>query len=240
MHHKGLIEFGQNRIFYILFFICAALAVVSSLMSHDAEPSLWRWIHYLSKPTATLFLLVAVLTASSLISKSYGICVALGLTFATAGDFFLMLPGDYFLAGLICFFITHCAYIIALCRDARFGENKVVFIFFIVLAISIIAGLWSALPHTLRIPIIIYATAIGIMTAQALSRALSKPYSSPIHYVVWLAAIGGLFFMISDTILAFNRFRIEIPFSGFWILTTYYIAQFLFSRSTEYLKYDQR
>ncbi|WP_234430378.1 lysoplasmalogenase family protein, partial [Brucella melitensis] len=56
---------------------------------------------------------------------------------------------------------------------------------------------------------------------------------TPRHYAAWLAAAGGFFFMVSDTFLAYGRFSLHIPLNAFWVLGTYYAAQFLFARSTE-------
>ncbi|AIJ66201.1 yhhN-like family protein [Brucella suis] len=39
--------------------------------------------------------------------------------------------------------------------------------------------------------------------------------------------------MVSDTLLAYGRFSLHIPLNAFWVLGTYYAAQFLFARSTE-------
>lgn len=239
MRRKGLISFGRQGVFYRLFFVCAACAVLSSVVSQHGDSSFWRSVHYLTKPTATLLLLCAILNAPRLISKAYGFAIATGLAFAAAGDFFLMLPGDYFLAGLICFFITHCIYIYALCRKAHFTQHKRVLIVFAALSIAIIAGLWTGIPGALKIPVVIYAGAIGLMGAQAFSRALSTASETIAHYSAWLAATGGLFFMLSDTLLAFNRFHTPIPLSGLWVLGTYYVAQFLFARSTENFAYER-
>ncbi|PQA73501.1 lysoplasmalogenase [Brucella oryzae] len=237
MRRRGLLEFGRNRTLYGLFLFCAVCAIAGSLMSYSGEDSAWRWLHYLTKPTATLLLLAAVLCAGHPKSKSYGFAVAFGLAFAALGDFFLMLPGDYFMAGLICFLITHCAYIYALCRHARFAAHKGIFILFAIAALAIIAGLWSSLPTSLKIPVIIYAAALGVMAAQAMSRAIGITPETPQRYAAWLAAAGGLFFMASDTLLAYGRFSLDIPLNGLWVLATYYTAQFLFARSTEDFAY---
>ena len=44
-------------------------------------------------------------------------------------------------------------------------------------------------------------------------------------------AIGAVFFMLSDSLLAINRFA--MPFAGaqFWVLTTYYVAQLLIAHN---------
>ncbi|GAA2823408.1 putative membrane protein YhhN [Aminobacter aminovorans] len=220
---------SRNKALYWLFTICAVLAILGSLIAPD-NSSPWRWLHYLTKPTATLLLLVAVLRGMG--SRAYGLPIAIGLGFAAAGDFFLMLPGDYFLAGLVCFLLTHCAYIWALTRDSSFGGNLAIFALFAILAAAVFAGLWSHLPSPMRVPVAIYALVLAAMAAQALSRDRQLA-GTPGQRAARLAALGGLFFMVSDTVLAYGRFRWNIPYNAIWVLGTYYAAQYLFARSTE-------
>ena len=219
----------NNAALYRLFAICAVLAIVGSLIAPD-DTSPWRWLHYLTKPTATLLLLLAVLRGMG--SRAYGVAIALGLAFAAAGDFFLMLPGDYFIAGLVCFLLAHCAYIWALTRDSRFGGHVAIFALFAVLAAVVFAGLWSHLPAPMRVPVTVYALVLATMAAQALSRD-RQLVGAPGQRAARLAALGGLFFMVSDTVLAYGRFRWNIPYNAIWVLGTYYAAQYLFARSTE-------
>ncbi|MGH6806887.1 MAG: lysoplasmalogenase [Ensifer adhaerens] len=222
----------NNAWLYALFVVCAVLAIVGSLLA-GGHQSGWRWLHYLTKPTATLFLLVAVLRNIGPSSRAYATAIVIGLAFAAAGDFFLMLPGDYFLAGLVCFLLTHCAYIWALTRDSRFAADKRIFALFAVIGFIVIAGLWSSLPSAMRIPVVIYALALAAMAAQAISRDRQLVVGTPEKSAARSAALGGLFFMVSDTLLAYGRFRWDIPYNAIWVLGTYYTAQWLFARSTE-------
>lgn len=222
----------NNALIYALFVVCAVLAIVGSLMA-GGDQSGWRWLHYLTKPTATVLLLVAVLRNIGPSSRAHGVAIVVGLAFAAAGDFFLMLPGDYFLAGLVCFLLTHCAYIWALTRDSRFGADRGIFAVFALIGVIVIAGLWSWLPSAMRIPVVIYALALAAMAAQAISRDRQIAAGSPQKSTARSAALGGLFFMVSDTLLAYGRFRWNIPYNAVWVLGTYYTAQWLFARSTE-------
>ncbi|NVD42313.1 lysoplasmalogenase [Ensifer sp. HO-A22] len=222
----------NNAWLYALFAVCAVLAIGGSLMA-GSDDSGWRWLHYLTKPMATLLLLVAVLRNIGSSSGAYGMAVVIGLAFAAAGDFFLMLPGDYFLGGLVCFLLTHCAYIWALTRDSRFAADKGVFALFAVIGFVVIAGLWSSLPAGMRVPVVIYALALAAMAAQAISRDRQVAVGAPRKSATRAAALGGLFFMVSDTLLAYGRFRWNIPYNAIWVLGTYYTAQWLFARSTE-------
>ena len=84
----------------------------------------------------------------------------------------------------------------------------------------------------MRVPVIIYALALGAMAAQAVSRARQLS-ATPQEIGARQAAIGGLLFLVSDTVLAYGRFRWDIPFNALWVLGTYYAAQWFFARSTE-------
>ncbi|MEO6519950.1 MAG: lysoplasmalogenase family protein, partial [Pseudoxanthomonas sp.] len=48
-----------------------------------------------------------------------------------------------------------------------------------------------------------------------------------------LAAIGALFFVISDTLLAWNRFGGGIHLAPLWVLGTYFVAQWYIARSVD-------
>ncbi|WDZ76614.1 lysoplasmalogenase [Ensifer adhaerens] len=231
MSYEGILDTGRSRPIQAAFLVCAGLAILGSLLA-TSEDSLWRWLHYLTKPTATLLLLVVVLRNLTPSTRAYGAAVASGLIFAAAGDVFLMLPGDYFLAGLVCFLLTHCAYIVALTRDARFAAHLGVFGLFALIALLVVAGLWTSLPSPMRIPVVIYALALGAMAAQAISRARQLSGTAQ-DATARYAAIGGLLFLVSDTVLAYGRFRWDIPFNALWVLGTYYAAQWFFARSTE-------
>ncbi|WP_457581136.1 lysoplasmalogenase [Ensifer canadensis] len=222
----------DNAWIYALFAVCAVLAIIGSLLA-GGDHSGWRWLHYLTKPTATVLLLIAVLRNIGSSFRGYGMAIVVGLAFAAAGDFFLMLPGDYFLAGLICFLLTHCTYIWALTRDSRFGADKRIFVLFAAIGLIVIAGLWTSLPSAMRIPVVIYALALAAMAAQAISRDRQLAAVAPQKSAARSAAFGGLFFMVSDTLLAYGRFRWNIPYNAVWVLGTYYTAQWLFARSTE-------
>ncbi|MDQ6597861.1 lysoplasmalogenase family protein [Bacillus salipaludis] len=47
---------------------------------------------------------------------------------------------------------------------------------------------------------------------------------------IW-AIIGSILFVLSDSILSWNLFVSEIPYSDILIMTTYYTAQFLIAHS---------
>lgn len=102
------------------------------------------------------------------------------------------------------------------------GLRRVRFSFPIVLAGT---GLLVVLyPHLgeLRIPVVVYALVLVIMVLNALFRYGRTPNSS-----FWLVFIGAFLFMLSDSLLAINKFKAPIPQGGIWIMTSYISAQYL-------------
>jgi len=78
----------------------------------------------------------------------------------------------------------------------------------------------------LRVAVVAYVIVISLMAAQAIGR------------VAWLrdkasvaAAIGACFFMLSDSLLATNKFAVQFPMAQFFVLATYYVAQILIARN---------
>jgi len=71
-----------------------------------------------------------------------------------------------------------------------------------------------------------YVVVIALMAAQALGRAVVLPSRS-----ATLVAVGACFFMLSDTLLALNRFVQPLPMVGLWVLGTYYVAQIMIARN---------
>ena len=69
-----------------------------------------------------------------------------------------------------------------------------------------------------------YVVCLASMAAQAAVTWLAARGSAD-EGLARRAAIGGLLFMTSDTLLAFNKFSVPVPLSALWILATYWIAQ---------------
>src|SRR5690606_30563300 len=83
----------------------AAAAIVGALLSGE-----WRWLHYVFKPLTTLMLLWIALRSPSAVWSRYRKLIIAGLALSVAGDIFLMLPGDWFVPGLVSFLLAHVPY----------------------------------------------------------------------------------------------------------------------------------
>jgi uncharacterized membrane protein YhhN len=79
-------------------------------------------------------------------------------------------------------------------------------------------------PGALRAPVAAYVGIIALMASQAIGRALAK--QEPLSLAV---AAGACFFMVSDTLLAVNKFVLPDATIAALVLPTYYAAQALIS-----------
>lgn len=152
------------------------------------------------------------------------------LTLSWLGDVTLLfsdLGEIYFILGLVFFLTAHIVYCVLFNKQKRIRkkQNKPLFIFASVLIAFYLIGMVSFLmPYLgkLEIPVSIYASVISVMLLFALNGFLV--WEKPGNQLVFF---GAIFFIISDSILAVNKFYAPIPKSSFFIMLTYLLAQYL-------------
>lgn len=199
----------------------AALATVSSALH-------WPAVHLLSKPLPLLIAIFLIAMNDHSIKterRFHSIFGARGwlvaaLAASLLGDVLLMGPQHWFVGGLLAFLVAHLCYLVLLSRDAPWWHSRLALAFTLGAGAAMTAWLWPGLPAALRIPVGVYVTAIALMVAQALGRAqaLGTPQAR------WVGLGAGLF-MLSDSLLAVNRFMQPLPLAGLWVLATYFSAQ---------------
>lgn len=146
----------------------------------------------------------------------------LGLIFAMLGDISLMFDGELFFSlGLASFLIMQWCYVFVF-RSRMKVPQRSAYMFIGVLAIFSALILWLLWPHVgnMKPHIVLYIISIFTMTVMAFLR---KPDSSiSFYFVFW----GAVLFMISDTLLAYNKFVVPIPVASFFVMITYIAAQY--------------
>jgi uncharacterized membrane protein YhhN len=148
------------------------------------------------------------------------------LLLSLIGDVALLWPTRGFLPGLVAFLLAHLAYIAAFTAPLRLGARPGGFVAYAVVAAAILALLWDGVPAALRAPVVAYVVCLSTMAAQAFGwwRNSAAQGSADVE-LARLAALGGLLFMLSDSLLAINRFATALPLASLWILATYWLAQ---------------
>lgn len=201
------------------------LIVIGSAAAIGAHYFGSPWVHWIAKPATTL-LCAAMALSLPATEAGYRRWVVVGLLLSTVGDVFLMLPGDWFLHGLVGFLLAHLAYLVAFGQRERFLARATPFVAYAIVAVGILAWLWPGIPAPMRIPVVVYVVALGSMAAQAAAIWWARR-----DRMTALAAVGGALFMASDSMIAIGRFG--EPFDGqrFLVLSTYWAAQWLIARS---------
>ena len=191
-----------------------------------------KWLEYIFKPLTLILLMLWFFDKLPADKPLFGWIIFAGLIFSLFGDIFLMLPGNWFLAGLIAFLIAQVAYAVG------FNTGGVQLQFSTVLvAIAIIAvagfifiqlrnGLRASGNDGLILPVAVYVIAISFMLWSA-STSLFRDDWQALPAV--LVTVGAAFFYFSDSVLGWSRFVSEIPNGNFVVIMTYHTAQFLIS-----------
>lgn len=181
-------------------------------------------IEQFTKPLLMPLLIFYVYRSSIGKTTARILLLSAALLFSWLGDLVLMYQADqlYFMAGIGFFLIAQILYIVVLRKSMyQVPSPKVMH----VLPFVAYAGIlfYLLLPAgDFTVPIMIYGLVIMVMAITARIREGNTSQES----FRW-ALYGSLFFLLSDSILAFNAFQSPIPFSGIWIMGTYCAAQVL-------------
>lgn len=201
----------------------AVLMIEAGALATATSADGWIELHRVFKPLAMVLAIALVLARSEGLRarRGFDLKLAAALALCLAGDVFLMFPG-YFIPGLVSFLAGHLCYIALFRQDVRWFASGRALAGTLVAAVAMYAVLFPHLPPVLKIAVAAYALVIALMAAQAIGRAavLRDPASVAV-------AAGACFFMLSDALLAINRFAQPLPMAQFWVLATYYAAQAL-------------
>jgi uncharacterized membrane protein YhhN len=150
--------------------------------------------------------------------------ILVGLALSLAGDVALLWPKEGFLPGLIAFLLAHLAYVAAFHRRLRFGARWQPFAAYALIAVLVLIVLWPGIPAALRVPVLLYVACLGSMAAQA-AAVWRAARGTAGEALARSGAIGGALFMLSDALLAFNKFAAPLPLSPLLVLASYWAAQ---------------
>ncbi|HQV56298.1 MAG: lysoplasmalogenase [Chitinophagaceae bacterium] len=160
------------------------------------------------------------------ITKGFNKWIVFALIFSWIGDVLLMFQDKkdiFFLLGLSSFLLAHIFYIIYF-HKARLRDNVKSNPWLLVIVVVYYAALISFLSPYLgdmKLPVRIYGIVISFMFMLALHMFFIKNKSAG----KWMM-IGALLFVLSDSLLAIDRFYQTFEFAGILIILTYALAQF--------------
>ncbi len=148
-----------------------------------------------------------------------------GLFFSLLGDIFLI-RSDWFIPGLVCFLLTHLAYIVYFLSAGYRTKGLLQYqpLIAIPVLVYLYLFLWFLRPFLdeLRWPVFIYATIICFMLICSINlyRKIGRNSAT-------LFFNGALQFLISDSLLAEHKFVYPLQALPIAVMITYCSAQFL-------------
>lgn len=214
------------RFFLLLFVVAAVVCIIGEYA--DYRPAIWT-----SKP---LLMPALLLWLWSLIPQRDGVfrALALSLLFATAGDVSLLLAGrdtgegaGWFEVGIGAFFIAQCAYIVAFRSIAdgkiqAWRDSPLLAAALTAYVAVLMCWVLPSAPVALQIPVLAYGVSLYGAALMALNLR-GMPGAGAVF-------MGVVLFVLSDSLIALNRFVRPLPIAGVWIMATYIAGQFLIAK----------
>jgi uncharacterized membrane protein YhhN len=175
---------------------------------------------FLTKPLIMISIMIFYFLQTKRLQNFQDKLMLIAFFFSMMGDTFLMFQGEqYFMFGLGSFLITHLLYIFVFSRN-RLKSNWLARFSFIIFSGMMLFILQHHISNSLLIPIIIYMIAITVMAITASERNTN---SESYQFVL----IGAILFVLSDSLIAINKFVVTIPLQTILIMGTYILAQYL-------------
>lgn len=191
-------------------------ALVLSTLDWMAVASRLRPMEYVCKPAAA----TAFLVCSLILDPADGggrTWLVVALAFCVAGDVFLMLPRDAFLPGLGSFAVAQILFTVSFILREPTAIRALIGLVVVAIGATLSARRFiGALRHSgagkLVPAIIVYVTVISAMVVSAVASG------TPV------AIVGAVLFMLSDTLIAEERFVKSRPWQRLTIIVTYHLA----------------
>lgn len=220
----------QPGILQIIYWLIAALHIAGILVESQS-------LKFITKPLLMVALGAYYFMATRENRTSAHWLVLTGFLFSWSGDINLMFVYKqeyFFLLGLVSFLITHILYIMAFHKDSNQGgsprllaSKPYVAIPIIILYLGLLYILYDKIESGMKVAVIVYATIITAMVLAAVNRYDRVPASS-----FQLVLFGALLFMISDSMIAINKFYEPFSWASLGIMLTYITSQYLIARGT--------
>jgi uncharacterized membrane protein YhhN len=197
----------------------------------------WQVLRFVTKPMLIALLLVWFLFRSDGFS-SIRYYMIFALLFSWMGDVILLLEEkspSYFIAGLGSFLLAHIIYIFFFLRVRKTRAPDNPWNIFIVAPVGLYTVVFFFLlkPQlgNLKIPVLVYAIIISVMLICAI-----QTFSLKNKRIAYWWVMGAVLFVISDSLLAFNKFYHPFTLAGPATMFTYGLAQFaIVNGSLQYL-----
>ncbi len=182
---------------------------------------------FIFKPLLVISLLGYFISSTIQVPSTLKKWIIGALLFSIAGDTLLMFANYnelFFILGLVAFLIAHIFYIVCFhtirTKESIAGKWYVA----IIVAVYYFLIMNFLLPHLggLKYPVIVYGLVISFMLLVAMHL-----YDLKDNLTARYLLTGAILFVVSDSVLAINKFYQPYAWGGWAIMITYTLAQWL-------------
>jgi uncharacterized membrane protein YhhN len=205
--------------------ILSACALLTAILAIWSNAKGRRPLFHVAKPLTMGLVITLALIAPAPVPAAYKTLILAGLLCSLAGDVALMLPEKWFTAGLVSFLAAHLFYILAFKPGPGHPISAGLLVPFLIFGLLMFRILAPSLGR-MKFPVLVYIAAITAMSGLAAARFVNKGGTRPL-----LAFAGAVLFLISDSVLAYDRFVKKLGPAQAIILGTYFPAQLLIALS---------
>jgi uncharacterized membrane protein YhhN len=207
----------KNHWIILFLFILAADLVCIQLQNETVQ--------YVFKPLLMPVLIVYFLSQTKLWITSLKKWIVAAFFFSWLGDVLLMFQEKnsiFFLLGLSAFLVAHIFYIVFFhnIRVKEMIKSNIWLLLIVVVYYAVLISILSPYLGTMKLPVRIYGIVISFMLLLAMHMGFIKNKMAG----QWMLS-GALLFVISDSLLAINKFYQPFAPAGVLIILTYGLAQ---------------
>ena len=156
----------------------------------------------------------------------------LGLFFSWVGDVLLIGEGpSFFLSGMIAFITAHVYYSLFFIQTVPVKKETAAVFYKTLIGLSVVCGVLFLLLRSAlgayQVPILLYMLFISLMASLAVHTTSNPAYK---NFALQTFVPGALLFVISDALLATNKFYAHLPVFDLGVMLAYAGAQYFLTK----------
>ena len=214
----------MKKINWVIFFLLVLTGNIAGMYMDSP------WLEKITKPLLMIVMIIYFVSSVTAISSVLKKWIIAALAFSWLGDVLLMFQQEkpiFFLLGLSAFLIAHIFYILFFHRVRVNEQVKSRWWLLVIVAVYYAALIMLLYPHLadMKVPVPVYGIVISFMLLLALHMLFIKNSKAG-----QLMMTGAVLFILSDSVLAINKFYQPFEAAGLLIMLTYGIAQLLITK----------
>ena len=209
----------MKKTIWITLFLVVLLVNLIAVYSNSES------LQFITKPLLMPLLAIYLLLRTNTANSNLKGWIFLALFFSWAGDIFLLFEergSNFFLFGLSAFLVAQVFYIVFFhnIRMREYIRGNALLLLLVIVYYSVLINVLSPYLGNMKLPVRIYGVVLSFMVMLAMHTMLGKNKKA----ALWMT-MGAILFVVSDSLLAFNKFFSPFNNAGVIIMLTYGLAQ---------------